>query len=110
MTTILRKRSQSNKSKKASHQQIALQRIAKLFLLAFKYAREDKELADRYVTLAKSIALRFKVTFSLSQKMQFCKSCSSFLLPHFGSRIRIRNGKYIVRCNYCKSFRRFKFK
>ncbi len=99
-----------SRKKSPAQKKIALERISELFRQAEKIHVESQKLADRYVSLARKISLRYKVSFSREQKASFCKKCSSFLVPGKNSRARTSNGKLVVQCLNCKAYRRFVYK
>ncbi len=61
-----------------SNRKIALERIGILFGLADK--AEDK-LADRYVYLARKIAMRYNLKLPKSLKQKFCHHCYIYFKP-----------------------------
>jgi len=95
---------------KSKQKEIAKERIEKLFFQAEKVFSENKALANRYVTLARKIAMKTKVRIPLVLKRKFCKHCYKFLMPGNNSRTRTRNGKVIISCFECKKFTRIPVK
>jgi len=95
---------------KHRQKEIAKERIEILFKLAEKVFPENKSLANRYVTLARKIAMRVKVRIPLELKRKFCKHCYGFLKPGVNSRIRTREGKVIISCLECNRFTRIPLK
>ena len=55
--------------------EIALGRINELFKQAKLMFREDPKLSDRYVQLAKRMAMKFKVKIPQEYKKMICKNC-----------------------------------
>ncbi len=100
----------NNRTKKKSFQTIAAKRIDELFANAEKLLEVDKKYADNCVKLARSLSLRYKVPFSLQQKLLFCKNCGSYLYPNKTSRVRISRGKIVILCLQCKHIRRHIYK
>jgi ribonuclease P protein subunit RPR2 len=96
-------------SKKPSeHIDIAKERIRELFRQAGIAASEDRlDLANRYVTLARKISMRFKVKIPADLKRRFCKHCYRYLIPGKTSRVRIAKTRVIYYCNNCRKFMRF---
>jgi ribonuclease P protein subunit RPR2 len=96
---------------KKLHNKIALKRINKLFLMA-----EDKALsgnlsiANRYVSIARKLSMRYLVPIPKEFKHRFCKHCYFFLLPDSNSRFRVHRGKLIIYCNNCRKFTRIPLK
>ena len=92
--------------KPAEHKEIALERINTLFKEASGVFKEDKKLANRYVKLARELAMKFKVRIPSHLKRRFCKHCYSYLMPGENLRVRTREGKVIYYCLECKKFMR----
>ena len=97
----------SKKSKKL--QQIARDRITILFKEAKSMFSKDKKLANKYVTLARKIAMKHKVRIPKELKRRFCKHCYKYLMPGKNCRIRTREGKVVYYCLECKRFMRFPY-
>ena len=71
--------------------QIALQRVHTLFRLAREVIHEDPELAQRYVKIARKIAMGTKLRLPREYKRLVCKHCKSFILPGVNCRVRIQS-------------------
>lgn len=94
---------------KAKQKEIAIERIR----ILFKQAEEvfpNKNLANRYVTLARKIAMKVKVRIPKQLKRRFCKHCYKYLQPGVNSRVRTQRGKVIISCFECKKFTRIPIK
>lgn len=89
---------------------IAKERIKKLFEQAEIRFKEDPKLANRYVYLARKIAMKLKIRIPPSLKRRFCKHCYSYLVPNKNCRVRIRKDKIIYTCFNCKKFMRFGYR
>ena len=89
---------------------IALDRIKKLFKEADSMYGEDSRLSDRYVALARKMAMKFKVNIPSNLKKKFCKHCYSYLRPGKNCRIRVQNNKVVYYCSNCKKYMRFPYK
>ena len=87
-------------------QKIAKKRISLLFRLAKEHFREDNKLADKYVKMARRIAMKHKIRLPSSLKKQFCKNCHRFLVPGANCRVRIHKHRIIYYCFGCKHFMR----
>jgi ribonuclease P protein subunit RPR2 len=94
-----------NKKRKDESKDIALERIDVLFLEAVK----NKEKADRYVQMARKLAMKYKVKLKPEYKKSYCNYCNSYFTPS-NSRIRFRDGKRIAYCLKCRKFNRTKLK
>jgi len=88
---------------------VAKDRIKKLFDEAAAIFKKEPKLADRYVHLARKIAMKFKIKLTSSQKRKFCKHCYKYLNSK-NSRVRTRDGKVIISCFECKKFTRITIK
>lgn len=84
--------------------QIALQRIHTLFRLAREVVREDPQLAQRYVEIARKISMRTRVRLPEEYRRLVCRHCKSFILPGVNCRVRIqprREPHVVVTCLNC---------
>src|SRR3989338_6013165 len=91
---------------KHKQKEIALERINILFEEAEKAFSKNKALANRYVSLARKIAMKVKLKIPLKCKRKFCKHCYSYLRPGINSRVRTNRGKVTISCFECKKFTR----
>jgi ribonuclease P protein subunit RPR2 len=92
---------------KRQRQEIAAGRIEALMSLADRRGRaHDLKLASRYVSLARSIGMRYNVRLRKSEKLRVCKGCGAYLLP--GVTLRVRMGRRTVTrtCLECGLVRR----
>lgn len=87
-------------------EEIALTRIRDLFTEAKNIFHEDSKLSDRYVSLARKIAMKFRIKIPSNLKKQYCSKCYSYLFPGSNVRIRISHNKIIYYCKICKNFMR----
>lgn len=93
--------------------QIALQRVRILFRLARETIHEDPELAQRYVEIARKIAMRTRVRLPKEYRRQVCKRCKSFILPGVNCHVRIqprREPHVVVTCFNCGKHTRIPLK
>ena len=84
--------------------QIALQRVHTLFRLAREVVREDPELAQRYVKIARKIAMGTKLRLPREYRRLVCRHCKSFILPGVNCRIRIQSRRephVVITCLNC---------
>lgn len=92
-------------------EQIAVERIKKLFNLAENVFSKDENLAKRYVFLARKIASKCRVRIPREFKRSFCKNCGVYFKQGVNCRVRLNKKKLIVYyCLNCKHIRRFKYK
>ena len=95
------------RSKTPLTKKIARERIARLFAEAHHAFPSHPDLSDRYVAIARKIAMRQRVRIDREFRRQFCRRCSSFLVPGTTSRVRIRDNRVVVTCLVCKARRRY---
>lgn len=84
--------------------EIALERIKKLFSLAIEMIHERPDLAQRYVEIARRIAMRVKIRLPRETRLLVCRHCKRFIFPGVSSRIRIqprREPHIVITCLYC---------
>ena len=92
---------------KSSQKELALERIEKLFEEAKKSFKRYPERSNRYVQLARKIAMKVKVRVPKEYKKKFCKHCYRYLQPGINCRVRVRKGKVIYYCFNCKKYMRY---
>ncbi len=96
-----------------STKQIALQRVHTLFSLAKEVASEDPELAQRYVQIARRVAMRTRLRLPKEYRSLICRKCKSFILPGVHCRIRIqqrREPHMVITCLNCGGHSRIPLK
>jgi len=84
--------------------QIAMQRIRVLFRLAKEKIREEPELAQRYVEMARKIAMRTKLRLPTEYRRMVCRHCKSFIYPGVNCRVRVqqrREPHMVITCLIC---------
>ena len=93
--------------------QIALQRVHTLFRLAREVVHEDPELAQRYVKIARKIAMGTKLRLPREYRRLVCRHCKSFILPGVNCRIRIQSRRephVVITCLNCGKHSRMPLK
>jgi len=93
--------------------QIALQRVHMLFRLAREVIREDPELAQRYVKIARKIAMGTKLRLPREYRRLVCRHCKSFILPGINCRVRIQSRRephVVITCSNCGKHSRMPLK
>ena len=86
---------------------IARERIRILFQRAEEVVSNDPELANRYVFLARRIAMRHRIRIPRDLRRRFCRYCYAYLVPGMNARARIHRGKVVVTCRICGRQRRY---
>lgn len=91
---------------KKLQKKIAHKRIDHLFQEAKDQASSRPKLANRYIFLARKIAMKLRLRIPSQSKRHYCKYCYSFLQPAKNARIRTARGKVVILCLECKHFMR----
>ncbi|MCJ7722261.1 ribonuclease P [Candidatus Bathyarchaeota archaeon] len=97
----------------SSPKQIALKRVHTLFQLAKEVIHEDPERAQRYVQIARKIAMRTRLRLPKEYRSLVCSKCKSFILPGVNCRIRIqqrREPHMVITCLNCGGHSRIPLK
>jgi len=92
---------------------IALQRIHVLFRLARDTIHEDPPLAQRYVKVARKIAMATKMRLPKEYRQLICRHCKGFILPGVNCRVRIQHRRephMVVTCFNCGKHSRIPLK
>jgi len=74
----------------ATTKRIAIQRVETLFHLAKEVFDRDPSLAQRYVDIARKVAMAARVRLPEEYRHMVCRHCKSFILPGANCRVRIR--------------------
>lgn len=85
-------------------ERIALRHIHTLFYLARKTVHENPELAQRYVDVARRVAMATRVKLPKEYRRQVCRHCKSFILPGVNCRVRLKSRRephVVVTCLNC---------
>jgi len=85
---------------------LAFESITNLFSQAELRFKKNIELSDRYVFLARKIAMKYKLKMPKALKMRVCKHCYKYLIPGVNCRVRLNKGKLVYYCFSCKNFMR----
>ena len=88
----------------AATKRIAIQRIHRLFRLAKEIINEDPALAQRYVNMARKVAMTVRVRLPKEYRRQVCRHCKSFILPSVNCRVRIKQRRephMVITCLNC---------
>lgn len=104
---VVMKRKYSRKP--AKQKELVLERIQILFKEAKDSFKKDPKLSNRYVKLARELAMKYKITIPKELKRRFCKHCHSYLFPSVNVRVRTREGKVVYYCLNCKKYMRFPY-
>jgi len=88
----------------AATKRIATQRIRRLFRLARETIHEDRALAQRYVNMARKVAMAARIRLPKEYRHQVCRHCKSFILPGVNCRVRIKQRRephLVITCLNC---------
>ncbi|MBE0517074.1 MAG: ribonuclease P [Methanophagales archaeon] len=97
--------------RKRRSEDIAVQRIERLFERAEAEARGDRDLrSDRYVQLARTIGMRYRLRIPRTLKIQLCKGCYALLIPGKTARVRLREEYIATTCLRCGMIMRRPYK
>jgi ribonuclease P protein subunit RPR2 len=92
----MKERSRSPATKK-----IARERIEILFKQAGRAFCDHPERSNRYVELARRIAMRQRIRMDLEFRRRFCHHCYAFLVPGKNMRVRVHRGNVVITCHAC---------
>jgi len=81
---------------------MAHQRIHRLFELAEHEFKTHPERSNRYVMLARRIAMRYRVRMPLELKRQICKHCHAYLVQGVTVRTRLVGTHIATTCLICE--------
>lgn len=94
----------------SAQQKIARENITKLFEQAALRFKEDSKLSDRYVNLARKVAMKYRLKLPKELKRSFCKNCYKYLVPSVNCRIRLYKKRLIIYCLNCRNYTRIPYK
>ncbi|MEM2104618.1 MAG: ribonuclease P [Candidatus Bathyarchaeia archaeon] len=97
----------------AAVKRIAKHRIQTLFRLAVEICNQDPLLAQRYVDIARRVAMAAKVRLPKEYRRMICRRCKSFILPGVSSRVRIKQRRephVVITCLKCGKHMRIPLK
>ncbi|HNX17609.1 MAG TPA: ribonuclease P protein component 4 [Methanoregula sp.] len=87
---------------------LARERIAVLFSEAEKVFSKNPEYSNRYVELARKIAMRERVRIDREYRRRYCHHCYRYLVPGANMRVRIHKGWVSVTCLECRKITRYR--
>jgi len=100
----------ARKQQKNLIQNIALQRMWRLFELAKAELPENPERSRHYVQLIRNISMRNRISIPREIKSRICKHCYSFLMPGHNARYRLKEGFIVISCEHCGKEMRYPYK
>ncbi|MDD1685524.1 ribonuclease P protein component 4 [Methanoregula sp.] len=96
------------RSRNPATKKIAKERISELFVQAQGAFAEHPERSNRYVELARKIAMRQRVRIDRELRRQYCHHCYAFLVPGNNMRVRVHRGNVVVTCRTCNKKTRYR--
>ncbi|HLD88607.1 MAG TPA: ribonuclease P protein component 4 [Candidatus Nanoarchaeia archaeon] len=97
------------KNRKLEEIKIAFERINILFEEAKKAFKEDPKLSNRYVELARKIAMKLRLRIPPEFRKKFCSHCHYYLVPGVNCRVRLQKHKVVYYCFHCRHYMRFPY-
>lgn len=100
-------------SARRENRKIALERISILFKMAREVFDNEAKLAQRYVSLARKIGMRYKVRIPIEFRRMICRRCKGFILPGKNCIVRIRQERephLVITCLICGEHTRIPLK
>ena len=92
--------------------ELAEERIAILFGEALKAAKSNKQVrSNRYVFLARKLAMKFNLRLNREQRRKFCHKCYAYFLPGNNVQVKINSKLKAVEylCKACKHTNRYPY-
>lgn len=94
---------------KGAERELAVGRVRRLMTLAQAASPEDSVRADRYVGLARRIAMRYQVSLPRELRRRVCRGCDGLLVPGRSARVRVAHGRVTVTCLRCDTVKRYPY-
>ena len=95
---------------KGHSRKITLERIKSLFEQAKDKFNSNPNLSNKYVKMARKLAMKINLRIPSELKRQYCKHCYSYLKPGVNLRIRNNKSRIVYYCLNCKKYTRFEIK
>lgn len=92
---------------KGQERDVALQRVRRLIEMAHDAIGREPARADRYVALARRIAMRYQVSMPRELRRFICRACDGLLVPGRTARVRLSPGRLSITCLRCGTVRRY---
>ena len=100
--------SMKERSRNPATKKIARERIEILFEQARLACGAHPERSNRYVEIARRIAMRQRIRIYRESRRQYCHHCYSFLVPGKNMRVRVHRGNVVVSCHSCNKKTRYR--
>ena len=95
------------KSRNPATKKIARERIEVLFEKAKNTFSTYPERSNRYVDLARRIAMRQRIRIDNEFRRRFCHHCYTYLVPGSNMRVRVHRSMVVITCLVCNKKTRF---
>ncbi len=91
---------------------VAKERIEILFSEARKSASKKPKRANRYITIARKIGMKYNIRIPAKHRREFCHKCGVYLLPGKNCKVRTNPKTKCVEyyCQDCKKVNRFGYR
>lgn len=100
----------ARKQQKNLIQDIATQRMWRLFELAKREYAKHPDRSERYVQLIRNISMRNRMSIPKEIKRSICKHCYAFLVPGSNASYRLKEGYIVISCQRCGKKMRYPYK
>jgi len=97
----------------ATTKRIALQRVRTLFRFAKEIFNKDPYLAQRYVDIARKVAMAARIRLPREYRRMVCRHCKSFIFPGVNCLVRIKQRRephIVITCLNCGKHMRIPIK
>ena len=98
----------TKRSRNPVTKKIARERIEILFEQAHLAFYDHPERSNRYVAIARKIAMRQRLRIDQEFRRQFCHHCYTFLVPGKNMRVRMHRSHVVVTCCCCNKKTRYR--
>ena len=101
----------TRRDKPAWQQKIGKERIEILFREAEKQASKHPERANRYIFIARKIAMKLNIKMPRELRRKYCHKCYHFLLPGKNAKVRTNRKTKSVEwlCKDCRHVNRYPY-
>lgn len=94
------------KAQLAKRDSLAQEHISTLYTELQKQLYADRNLANRYVQLIRTIGMKLRLRLPREVKKSYCKHCYVAFAPGDNCRVRLRKGFLVYYCFSCKRYTR----
>ena len=73
----------------------------------------EQDLAQRYIDIARKLAMRARLSLPKFYNRRICRKCNSYLIPGKNTRVRLQgsgaNAHVVVSCEFCGNIKRYHY-